>query len=272
MSTRFDRGGLGLPPNLTAGSSAKPHRHRHALKLGCLEVKHRERSWRTLRPPKGLSLQRLRPSSHFCLARRSPRQSQERPRASPQPHRGAGGDRLGAPSTFHNAGNGSAVLRIRPAVIETGDGGVRPCLEISAGEWVTVSGHLSEQPGSTPPAVREASFLRASAPHHQRHRGIRYLGSGMSSAASPNLRQSQLVALRRSGVRGDASRRPEQSYERCPGIGPVRGQADSARPGPIRGVREHMRLPAQPGAATRQAVRHSFSRTDCYGGNSTRAG
>ncbi|CAK6698980.1 ATP-dependent RecD-like DNA helicase [Synechococcus sp. CBW1107] len=84
--------------------------------------------------------------------------------------------------TFHNAENGFCVLRIKARGHRDLVTVVGHAAEISAGEWVTVSGTWvnSREHGQQ----FKASFLRASAPTTAE--GIeKYLGSGMIRGIGP---------------------------------------------------------------------------------------
>ncbi len=168
--------------------------------------------------------------------------------ASPQPTEVLAGsiERV----TFHNAENGFCVLRInarghRDLVTVVGH-----AAEISAGEWVTVSGTWvnSREHGQQ----FKASFLRASAPTTAE--GIeKYLGSGMIRGIGP-IYASKLVAAFGDQVFEVIEQAPERLRE-VPGIGKVRGQRISQAWADQKVVREIMVFLHSHGVGTARAVR-----------------
>ncbi|WP_322774337.1 hypothetical protein [Synechococcus sp. CBW1107] len=119
----------------------------------------------------------MSPQATPALPRPSPTDSAQ---ASPQPTEVLAGsiERV----TFHNAENGFCVLRIKARGHRDLVTVVGHAAEISAGEWVTVSGTWvnSREHGQQ----FKASFLRASAPTTAE--GIeKYLGSGMIRGIGP---------------------------------------------------------------------------------------
>jgi exodeoxyribonuclease V alpha subunit len=119
--------------------------------------------------------------------------------------------------TFHNAENGFCVLRIKARGHRDLVTVVGHAAEISAGEWVTLSGTWvnSREHGQQ----FKASFLRASAPTTAE--GIeKYLGSGMIRGIGP-IYASKLVAVFGDQVFEVIEQTPERLRE-VPGRGPVR--------------------------------------------------
>ncbi len=152
--------------------------------------------------------------------------------------------------TFHNAENGFCVLRIkarghRDLVTVLGH-----AAEISAGEWVTLSGTWvnSREHGQQ----FKASLLRASA--STTAEGIeKYLGSGMIRGIGP-IYASKLVATFGDQVFEVIEQAPERLRE-VPGIGPVRGQRISQAWADQKVVREIMVFLHSHGVGNARAVR-----------------
>ncbi|WP_233130348.1 ATP-dependent RecD-like DNA helicase [Synechococcus sp. 1G10] len=170
------------------------------------------------------------------------------PQASPQPTEVLAGsiERV----TFHNAENGFCVLRIKARGHRDLVTVVGHAAEISAGEWVTVSGTWvnSREHGQQ----FKASFLRASAPTTAE--GIeKYLGSGMIRGIGP-IYASKLVATFGDQVFEVIEQAPERLRE-VPGIGPVRGQRISQAWADQKVVREIMVFLHSHGVGTARAVR-----------------
>ena len=178
-----------------------------------------------------------------------PRQSPTDPaHASPQPTEVLAGsiERV----TFHNAENGFCVLRIKARGHLDLVTVVGHAAEISAGEWVTVSGTWvnSREHGQQ----FKASFLRASAPTTAE--GIeKYLGSGMIRGIGP-IYASKLVAAFGDQVFEVIEQAPERLRE-VPGIGKVRGQRISQAWADQKVVREIMVFLHSHGVGTARAVR-----------------
>jgi len=152
--------------------------------------------------------------------------------------------------TFHNAENGFCVLRIKARGHCDLVTVVGHAAEISAGEWVTVSGTWvnSREHGQQ----FKASFLRASAPTTAE--GIeKYLGSGMIRGIGP-IYASKLVAAFGDQVFEVIEQAPERLRE-VPGIGPVRGQRISQAWADQKVVREIMVFLHSHGVGTARAVR-----------------
>jgi exodeoxyribonuclease V alpha subunit len=152
--------------------------------------------------------------------------------------------------TFHNAENGFCVLRIKARGHRDLVTVVGHAAEISAGEWVTVSGTWvnSREHGQQ----FKASFLRASAPTTAE--GIeKYLGSGMIRGIGP-IYASKLVAVFGDQVFEVIEQAPERLRE-VPGIGPVRGQRISQAWADQKVVREIMVFLHSHGVGTARAVR-----------------
>ena len=119
--------------------------------------------------------------------------------------------------TFHNAENGFCVLRIKARGHRDLVTVVGHAAEISAGEWVTVSGVWvnDRQHGQQ----FKAAFLRSSPPTTAE--GIeKYLGSGMIRGIGP-IYASKLVTAFGSEVFEVIEQAPERLRE-VPGIGKVR--------------------------------------------------
>jgi exodeoxyribonuclease V alpha subunit len=181
----------------------------------------------------------------LALARPS---STDQTQASPQPTEVLAGsiERV----TFHNAENGFCVLRIKARGHRDLVTVVGHAAEISAGEWVTVSGTWvnSREHGQQ----FKASFLRASAPTTAE--GIeKYLGSGMIRGIGP-IYASKLVAAFGDQVFEVIEQAPERLRE-VPGIGPVRGQRISQAWADQKVVREIMVFLHSHGVGTARAVR-----------------
>lgn len=152
--------------------------------------------------------------------------------------------------TFHNAENGFCVLRIKARGHRDLVTVVGHAAEISAGEWVTVSGTWvnSREHGQQ----FKASFLRASAPTTAE--GIeKYLGSGMIRGIGP-IYASKLVAVFGDQVFEVIEQAPERLRE-VPGIGPVRGKRISQAWADQKVVREIMVFLHSHGVGTARAVR-----------------
>ena len=187
----------------------------------------------------------MRPQATSALARQSP---SDQTQASPQPTEVLAGsiERV----TFHNAENGFCVLRIKARGHRDLVTVVGHAAEISAGEWVTVSGTWvnSREHGQQ----FKASFLRASAPTTAE--GIeKYLGSGMIRGIGP-IYASKLVAAFGDQVFEVIEQAPERLRE-VPGIGPVRGQRISQAWADQKVVREIMVFLHSHGVGTARAVR-----------------
>jgi len=152
--------------------------------------------------------------------------------------------------TFHSAESGFCVLRIkarghRELVTVVGN-----AAEISAGEWVTVSGQWvnSREHGQQ----FKASFLRASAPTTAE--GIeKYLGSGMIRGIGP-VYASKLVAAFGAEVFELIEKAPERLRE-VPGIGKVRAGRIAQAWADQKVVREIMVFLHSHGVGTARAVR-----------------
>ncbi len=187
----------------------------------------------------------MRPLATSALA---PPSSTDPAQASPQPTEVLAGsiERV----TFHNAENGFCVLRIKARGHRDLVTVVGHAAEISAGEWVTVSGTWvnSREHGQQ----FKASFLRASAPTTAE--GIeKYLGSGMIRGIGP-IYASKLVAVFGDQVFEVIEQAPERLRE-VPGIGPVRGQRISQAWADQKVVREIMVFLHSHGVGTARAVR-----------------
>jgi len=185
------------------------------------------------------------PQATPALARPSPTDPAQ---ASPQPTEVLAGsiERV----TFHNAENGFCVLRIKARGHRELVTVVGHAAEISAGEWVTVSGTWvnSREHGQQ----FKASFLRSSAPTTAE--GIeKYLGSGMIRGIGP-IYASKLVAVFGDQVFEVIEQAPERLRE-VPGIGPVRGQRISQAWADQKVVREIMVFLHSHGVGTARAVR-----------------
>ena len=172
----------------------------------------------------------------------------DQPSASPQPTEVLAGsiERV----TFHSAETGFCVLRIKARGHRDLVTVVGHAAEISAGEWVTVSGCWvnSREHGQQ----FKASFLKASAPTSAE--GIeKYLGSGMIRGIGP-IYASKLVATFGDQVFKVIEQAPERLRE-VPGIGPVRGQRISKAWADQKMVREIMVFLHSHGVGTARAVR-----------------
>ncbi len=187
----------------------------------------------------------MSPQATPALARPSP---PDQAQASPQPAEVLAGsiERV----TFHNAENGFCVLRIKARGHRDLVTVVGHAAEISAGEWVTMSGTWvnSREHGQQ----FKASFLRTSAPTTAE--GIeKYLGSGMIRGIGP-IYASKLVAVFGEEVFEVIEQTPERLRE-VPGIGPVRGQRISQAWADQKVVREIMVFLHSHGVGTARAVR-----------------
>jgi exodeoxyribonuclease V alpha subunit len=152
--------------------------------------------------------------------------------------------------TFHNADNGFCVLRIKARGHRDLVTVVGHAAEISAGEWVTVSGLWvnSREHGQQ----FKASFLRASAPTTAE--GIeKYLGSGMIRGIGP-IYASKLVATFGDQVFEVIEQAPERLRE-VPGIGQVRAGRIAQAWADQKVVREIMVFLHSHGVGTARAVR-----------------
>jgi exodeoxyribonuclease V alpha subunit len=178
----------------------------------------------------------------------APPSSTEPAQASPQPTEVLAGsiERV----TFHNADNGFCVLRIKARGHRDLVTVVGHAAEISAGEWVTVSGTWvnSREHGQQ----FKASFLRASAPTTAE--GIeKYLGSGMIRGIGP-IYASKLVAAFGDQVFEVIEQTPERLRE-VPGIGKVRAGRIAQAWADQKVVREIMVFLHSHGVGTARAVR-----------------
>jgi len=185
------------------------------------------------------------PQATSALARPSPSDPAQ---ASPQPTEVLAGsiERV----TFHNAENGFCVLRIKARGHRDLVTVVGHAAEISAGEWVTVSGTWvnSREHGQQ----FKASFLRASAPTTAE--GIeKYLGSGMIRGIGP-IYASKLVAVFGAEVFEVIEQEPERLRE-VPGIGKVRAGRIAQAWADQKVVREIMVFLHSHGVGTARAVR-----------------
>ncbi len=152
--------------------------------------------------------------------------------------------------TFHNADNGFCVLRIKARGHRDLVTVVGHAAEISAGEWVTVSGTWvnSREHGQQ----FKASFLRASAPTTAE--GIeKYLGSGMIHGIGP-IYASKLVSAFGAEVFEVIEQTPERLRE-VPGIGKVRAGRIARAWADQKVVREIMVFLHSHGVGTARAVR-----------------
>ncbi|KEF40612.1 MAG: recombinase RecD, partial [Cyanobium sp. CACIAM 14] len=178
----------------------------------------------------------------------APPSSTDPAQASPQPTEVLAGsiERV----TFHNPENGFCVLRIKARGHRDLVTVVGHAAEISAGEWVTVSGAWvnSREHGQQ----FKAAFLRSSPPTTAE--GIeKYLGSGMIRGIGP-IYASKLVAAFGDQVFEVIEQAPERLRE-VPGIGPVRGQRISQSWADQKVVREIMVFLHSHGVGTARAVR-----------------
>jgi exodeoxyribonuclease V alpha subunit len=152
--------------------------------------------------------------------------------------------------TFHNAENGFCVLRIKARGHRDLVTVVGHAAEISAGEWVTVSGTWvnSREHGQQ----FRAAFLRSSPPTTAE--GIeKYLGSGMIRGIGP-IYASKLVAAFGAEVFEVIEQAPERLRE-VPGIGRVRAGRIAQAWADQKVVREIMVFLHSHGVGTARAVR-----------------
>ena len=152
--------------------------------------------------------------------------------------------------TFHNAESGFCVLRIKARGHRELVTVVGHAAEISAGEWVTVSGTWvnSREHGQQ----FKAAFLRASAPTTSE--GIeKYLGSGMIRGIGP-IYASKLVSAFGAEVFEVIEQAPERLRE-VPGIGRVRAGRIATAWADQKVVREIMVFLHSHGVGTARAVR-----------------
>jgi exodeoxyribonuclease V alpha subunit len=152
--------------------------------------------------------------------------------------------------TFHSAESGFCVLRIKARGHRDLVTVVGHAAEISAGEWVTVSGTWvnSREHGQQ----FKASFLKASAPTTAE--GIeKYLGSGMIRGIGP-IYAGKLVGAFGAAVFEVIEQAPERLRE-VPGIGKVRAGRIAQAWADQRVVREIMVFLHSHGVGTARAVR-----------------
>jgi exodeoxyribonuclease V alpha subunit len=152
--------------------------------------------------------------------------------------------------TFHNAENGFCVLRIKARGHRELVTVVGHAAEISAGEWVTVSGTWvnSREHGQQ----FKAAFLRSSPPTTSE--GIeKYLGSGMIRGIGP-IYASKLVSAFGAAVFEVIEQAPERLRE-VPGIGRVRAGRIAKAWADQKVVREIMVFLHSHGVGTARAVR-----------------
>ncbi|MFN9630285.1 MAG: helix-hairpin-helix domain-containing protein, partial [Cyanobacteriota bacterium] len=152
--------------------------------------------------------------------------------------------------TFHNAENGFCVLRIKARGHRDLVTVVGHAAEISAGEWVTVSGTWvnSREHGQQ----FKAAFLRSSPPTTTE--GIeKYLGSGMIRGIGP-IYAGKLVAAFGAEVFAVIEEAPERLRE-VPGIGQVRAGRIARAWADQKVVREIMVFLHSHGVGTARAVR-----------------
>jgi exodeoxyribonuclease V alpha subunit len=152
--------------------------------------------------------------------------------------------------TFHNASNGFCVLRIKARGQRELVTVVGHAAEISAGEWVTVSGTWvnDREHGQQ----FKAAFLRSSPPTTAE--GIeKYLGSGMIRGIGP-IYASKLVAAFGAVVFEVIEQAPERLRE-VPGIGKVRASRIAQAWADQKVVREIMVFLHSHGVGTARAVR-----------------
>jgi exodeoxyribonuclease V alpha subunit len=152
--------------------------------------------------------------------------------------------------TFHNADSGFCVLRIKARGHRELVTVVGHAAEISAGEWVTLSGSWvnSREHGQQ----FKAAFLRASAPTTAE--GIeKYLGSGMIRGIGP-IYASKLVTAFGAAVFEVIEQAPERLRE-VPGIGRVRAGRIAQAWADQKVVREIMVFLHSHGVGTARAVR-----------------
>lgn len=152
--------------------------------------------------------------------------------------------------TFHSAESGFCVLRIKARGHRDLVTVVGHAAEISAGEWVTVSGSWvnSREHGQQ----FKASFLRSSPPTTAE--GIeKYLGSGMIRGIGP-IYASKLVGAFGAEVFEVIEQKPERLRE-VPGIGKVRASRIAQAWADQKVVREIMVFLHSHGVGTARAVR-----------------
>ena len=152
--------------------------------------------------------------------------------------------------TFHNAENGFCVLRIKARGHRDLVTVVGHSAEISAGEWVTISGVWvnSREHGQQ----FKAAFLRSSPPTTAE--GIeKYLGSGMIRGIGP-IYASKLVSAFGAEVFEVIEQAPERLLE-VPGIGQVRAGRIAQAWADQKVVREIMVFLHSHGVGTARAVR-----------------
>ena len=152
--------------------------------------------------------------------------------------------------TFHNPANGFCVLRIKARGHRDLVTVIGHAAEISAGEWITVSGqwHNDREHGQQ----FKASFLRASAPTTAE--GIeKYLGSGMIRGIGP-IYASKLVTAFGAEVFEVIEQAPARLLE-VPGIGKVRAARIAQAWADQKVVREIMVFLHSHGVGTARAVR-----------------
>ena len=152
--------------------------------------------------------------------------------------------------TFHNPGNGFCVLRIKARGHRDLVTVVGHAAEISAGEWITVSGqwHNDREHG----LQFKAAFLRASAPTTAE--GIeKYLGSGMIRGIGP-IYVAKLVGAFGAEVFEVIEQDPQRLLE-VPGIGKVRAGRIAQAWADQKVVREIMVFLHSHGVGTARAVR-----------------
>ncbi|MEY3964705.1 MAG: hypothetical protein RLZZ106_1960, partial [Cyanobacteriota bacterium] len=152
--------------------------------------------------------------------------------------------------TFHNPSNGFCVLRIKARGHRELVTVVGHAAEISAGEWVTVSGTWvnSREHGQQ----FKAAFLRSSPPTTAE--GIeKYLGSGMIRGIGP-IYASKLVAAFGAEVFEVIEQAPQRLRE-VPGIGKVRAGRIAQAWADQKVVREIMVFLHSHGVGTARAVR-----------------
>ena len=152
--------------------------------------------------------------------------------------------------TFHNPGNGFCVLRVKARGHRDLVTVVGHAAEISAGEWITVSGqwHNDREHG----LQFKAAFLRASAPTSAE--GIeKYLGSGMIRGIGP-IYASKLVSAFGAEVFEVIEQSPDRLLE-VPGIGKVRAGRIAQAWADQKVVREIMVFLHSHGVGTARAVR-----------------
>jgi exodeoxyribonuclease V alpha subunit len=152
--------------------------------------------------------------------------------------------------TFHNASNGFCVLRIKARGHRDLVTVVGHAAEISAGEWVTLSGVWvnDREHGQQ----FKAAFLRSSPPTTSE--GIeKYLGSGMIRGIGP-IYASKLVSAFGAEVFEVIEQAPERLRE-VPGIGQVRASRIAQAWADQKVVREIMVFLHSHGVGTARAVR-----------------